>query len=222
MGLNKVPPILIYDFETGGFESQIHAVTEFAGIFIDGDTLEEICRYEAVLKPYHPDLLYTPEALKASNMTMEIINNGIDFKTFTRDFTTFLRKGAIHSGEKYKPIVGGHNIVFDNPFMQQLFHHMGKKIQEFLNCKEDFYGNWYPKYVDSLTWAMIAYPELLSHKLGECVIHSGAELVNAHRAMTDVKGNGNLFEKFFKNLRGTGNVVVDTAEKTLYREAFKF
>lgn len=224
--MNKVPPILVMDFETGGLESQINPVTEFAGIFLYGDTLEEICRYEAILQPYNPELIYDPGALKATNITMEMLQAGVDFKTFAKDFWNFLRKGNIHSHVKFRPILAGHNIDFDIPFLQQLLHQMGKKMADVLGGKEDFWGHFQPKKFDTLPLSMIAWANeiMIDHKLGTCVQKAGFELVNAHRAMADVKANADLLKFFINNLRGKNNSagLEEVIQTTAFRETFKF
>lgn len=220
----KTSPIIVLDFETGGFESRQNAVTEFAGICIDGDTFEEIARYEAIIAPYSDDLLYNPDALKATNISMKQINEGIDFKTFTKEFLSFLKKCNIYSHVKYRPIIAGHNVTFDIAFLQQLFFHMGKKIEQYIACKDDYNGNQQPKYFDTQMLAMSRWGNdetMLRHTLTDCVSKIGEEIVNAHRAMNDVEATLTLLLSFLKSLRNEGAVNSGVVEESP-REKFKF
>lgn len=221
----KTPNILIFDYETGGFDPQANAVTEFAGIIIDGETLEEVSRYEAVLKPYSDDLLYDPKALEFTGISMEQINTGVDFKTFSKDYLQFLKRGQSHAHAKYKTILVGHNVPFDIGFKQQLFYYMGKKIEDYVATGKDFYGNSYPKYFDTLPLAQIkwANEEMMSHKLTDCALKVGIEIVNAHRAMNDVIATKDVFINFIKSLRDDGKATKELVEvETRFRKTFKF
>ncbi len=220
---HKTLPITLLDFETGGFDAKTNAVTEVAAITFDSETFEEIARYEAILKPYNDDLLYDPQALQVTGITMEMINNGVDFKTFSKEFIAFLKKSNVHSHPKYRPVLAGHNIAFDVPFLQQLLYFIGKKVDEFFNSHSDYFGNPYPKTLDTLPLAMIKWPDMMKHTLGECIQKSGFELVHAHRAMNDVKSNVELLKTFIQSLRNNSvGSVLSVEEERPFRELFKF
>lgn len=224
----KTPPIVINDWETGGFSSNTNAVTEYAAIAIDGDTLEELGRYEAVIAPYDNDLLYDPVALEVTGMSMSLIKGGVPFKEFMKGKKAFLKKIAIYSGPKYKPIMAGHNIPFDINFSQQVFLKDGSKIQDYFACNQDHFGNYYPKYIDTFTLALMRWGNdetMTNHKLTDCVHKIGEEIVNAHRAMNDVEANTTLLINNIKQLRNLGATVAESIESTTgvrFRENFKF
>jgi DNA polymerase III epsilon subunit-like protein len=220
---NKTAPICLLDFETGGFDSKINPVVEIAAITFDGDTLEEICRYECILKPYDSELLYNPDALVANGINMDMINNGTDLKQFTSEFITFLRKSNIYTHPKFRLVLAGHNIQFDIKFLQHVFYYMNKKIQDYFNCSEDFYGNQYPHFIDTLRLAQLKWANdstMVDHKLGTCIQKAGFELINAHRAMADVKGNTDLLHYFIKELRQENTQTI--VQETRFRDKFKF
>lgn len=223
----KTPPFFITDFETGGFSSRENAITEFAAIVLDGDTLEELGRYEAIVAPYDDNLLYDPKALEATKISMSMIQSGVPFKTFMKELKAFIKRTTIHSGAKYKPIITGHNIPFDINFFQQIFEKDKSKIQDYFACNEDHFGNQYPKYIDSLTLAYLTWgndPTMISHKLTDCVHKIGEEIVNAHRAMNDVEATATLVINYVKRMReqsqNTESVAVESAPR--FRTEFKF
>lgn len=227
--LNKTAPICVLDFETGGFDPKVNAITEIAAITFDGDSLEEIARFECLLKPYDNELLYDPDALRITNISMDLLNNsGLDFKTFTNDFISFLKKSNIYSHPKYRLILSGHNIQFDIKFLQALFIRMNKKIQDFFNCSEDYYGNQYPNFIDSLRLSQILWGDdssMVDHKLNTCIQKAGFELVNAHRAMSDVIGNKDLFTYIINRMRNnisSNDSKDENKEIVRFREKFKF
>lgn len=224
--MNKMPTYVVTDWETGGFDPKGNAVTEFAAIAINGDTLEEIARYEAMIAPYDDELLYDPKALEVTKISMSMIQSGIPFKTFMKEKKAFLKKVAIHTGAKYKPIMVGHNIVFDIGFTQQVFKKDGSKVQDYYACQEDYFGNHYPKYLDTLNLAYLRWGNdetMISHKLTDCVHKIGEEIVDAHRAMNDVEATTTLFVDMIKKIRNQGNAVEAAIElPTRFREEFKF
>lgn len=225
--MNKVPTILIMDLETGGFDPRVNAVTEFAGIGINGETFEEIARFEAIIAPYSDELLYEPDALRITNISMEQIKAGMNFKTFTKEFCSFLKKINIHTHQKYRTILAGHNIVFDISFLQQLFFYMGKNLADYVACSTDYYGNSQPKYFDTLPLSMIRWGKdesMIKHSLSDCISKIGNEIVNAHRAMNDVIGNKDLLIEFLQSMRNenqhkTGDQII---VEQRFRETFKF
>jgi len=168
-------------------------------------------------------LIYEPDALSFTGISMEMLNKGIDFKTFSKEFPAFLKKSNPHSHPKYRTIIAGHNVTFDVPFLQQLMFFMGKKIEDYFNSYVDYYGNQQPKVFDTLQLTMIKWPEMLKHTLADGINKAGFELVQAHRAMNDVKANVELLKVFIKSLKNEGMTMADViSEERPFREIFKF
>ena len=215
--MNKSFPLLVCDFETGGFDCRTNAVTEFAGIIIDSTTFKELARYEVIFKPYDDTLLYDPEALSKTNINTTQLEAGTDLKTFKKEFTTFLKQGKIYKGEKYKMVMAGHNIGFDVGFMQQICAKANIPILDYLAGSVDYYGNPQLKLMDTLDLAIQAYaPDdtMLSHTLSDCAAKIGEELVNAHRAMNDVQATVKVIVNLIQRLRASGIDVATVMEAT--------
>ena len=62
--IKDIPVVFVFDFETGGLECQIHAVTQIAVHAIRLDTFETIGRFVKYIHPYpYPYLLFVPALL---------------------------------------------------------------------------------------------------------------------------------------------------------------
>ena len=68
---------ICFDIETGGLSADKNPITEFAMIVYDCQTLQEKFRFETFIKPYD-NLVYEPEALKHTGITLEMLKDGID------------------------------------------------------------------------------------------------------------------------------------------------
>lgn len=213
---------IILDFETGGFESQSKAVTEFAGLSITGDTLQEITQYEAILKPYHPELEYDQQALRSTGITMEMLDAGLDLKSFGKEFLKFIKDSTPQGGEAHKPVIVGHNVQFDIAFLQQLFHYIKADMSKYLQGRTDFYGNFYPEYINTITLSKLKWGNepVSSYKLADCVGRSGCELINAHRAMNDVKSTRDLL-LYFINLYREQQIADSSSEELITSNRFR-
>lgn len=227
--MNKSFPLLICDFETGGLNCRVNAITEFAGIIIDTTTFQEIARYDAILQPYDKSLLYEPDALAHTNINMSQLEAGVDLKTFKKDFLAFLKKGKIYKGEKFQMVMAGHNILFDAGFMQHLFHYLNADILTYLAGDIDFFGNPQLHLLDTMKLAIQTWAEdetMLGHTLTDCVNKIGDELVNAHRAMNDVQATVGLVVDLLKRLRRQGvsieQAMTGNNQQLRFREQFKF
>jgi DNA polymerase III alpha subunit (gram-positive type) len=205
---------VVYDLETGGFDSEKVAITEIAMIAIDGQSLEEIERYTTFIKPY-ADLGYDQQALKATGITMDMIHSGKDAKVVATEVNDFLKRQGTAMNKK--PILCGHNIVkFDNPFLRKLLGLYRKDLDKIIN-KDMF--------MDTMWFSRMRMPydqdDFGKHSLGVACSREGIEVIDAHRAMNDTAANARLVVSYLKHLRGKGENVVKQ-EKHSYRETFKF
>lgn len=206
---------IVYDIETGGFGVDKVAITEVALIALNGETLEEIERYETLIQPYG-DLGYGKEAEAITGITMDMLMaDGKPAKQVVKEVNDFIvRQGT---GRITKPILCGHNIRdFDNPFMIKLF---GLYRKDFLKIVS-------PAVLDTM-WMSRMKTSALTDEFGkhnhtDACARAGVELFDAHRAMPDTAANAELVKSYLKALRGAGEAVVVKKEEHEYREEFKF
>jgi DNA polymerase III alpha subunit (gram-positive type) len=159
-------------------------------------------------------LLHDWGALDYTNTTHEKINEGIDSRDLVSRLCDEFTKANTGNGYTTKPILLGHNVVFDISFLQWLFVFHKKDLSKYLDGKTDGYGNFQPTYIDTLNMARQRWyhEPMANYKLGTCCEKAGVELVDAHEAMADVNATVELFHYFTHSLRngsaGTGETQV--------------
>lgn len=215
---NKSPQnannFIVFDFETGGLDSNKNPVTEIALISLEGGNLEIIESYQSLIAKYDDTLFYDPRAEKVSGISEDlIISEGVDIKTVAQQTLQFLKNANTRQEKNagLKPILVGHNVAFDIDFLHHLFHYgLGKDYQkqmkDVLHGREDRFGNFQPSYID--TWS-VCKPwfqddkELTDYKLSTVAEKLGVDLNNAHRAMNDVVSTVEVLRRYLINLRSS-------------------
>jgi len=224
---------IVFDLETGGFSEHKNPICEIAMIAIDGETLKERGRYEAIIAPYNDTLIYEPSALKVNGLTMKKIEGGRQAKDVIKDITDFAKE---HKSGSKKPVLVGHNIgnSFINPNKLRKKNIRGaieggdatkaskimadsmktegfdiKFLSKFLmEFNKDILSSFEARNVDTLWMAKNIWfnaSEMANFKLGTCCEAIGVRLSNAHSAMPDTEANAKLFVHFMKKARGEDN-----------------
>lgn len=165
---------------------------------------------------------YQQEALTYSGITMDTLyNQGVDLKEIARDVIEFGKRATLTNGRQTKPVLVGQNITFDIGFVQQLMCYAGlmKEFEKVFVGSYDFYGNFQPKYIDTIDLGRLAFandPTMTSYKLELIAERLGIELDDAHDAGADVTATLNVAivcSNRLRNNSGTG-VNLQRAEKT--------
>lgn len=205
---------IIFDFETGGLDSNINPVTEIAVMTIKGGDLTLIESYQQLIAPYSDSLIYDLKAEKVSGISKELVQSEGASITQVAEQTFQIMKNANMSQAKtpgLKPILVGHNVQFDIDFLHHLFYYgfgkdYQKQMKEILHGREDRFGNFQPSYID--TWSVCKSwfqndNELLDYKLATVSEKLGVDLNNAHRAMNDVISTTEVLRRYLINLRSS-------------------
>src|SRR5690606_40439964 len=113
---------------------------EFAGIVLDGVTLEEKVRYDNLIQPYDDTLKYDPGVLNMHGITLEeCVEKGIPLKQLVKDMCELFLEGK--NGSKYqKPILVGHNAGYDVPFLEDLFERCNVDLSKYVEGWYDRHG----------------------------------------------------------------------------------
>lgn len=219
-------PFIIFDFETGGLDPNKNAVTEIAMLCVDGVKLQEVGRYESYIKPYLME--YEDNALKYTGLTLELLERkGKELSVVVEELTKAIdewREKTDTTSHTKKPILVGHNVLFDIGFMQAIMKATGYDYTRYFSTSDKNFGTKrHIHYIDTvvisrMTWA--ADPTMTSFNLTSCVNKAGLELVDAHKAMNDVVATKELFVNFVNRLRNDNGE--DINNKVRVRDEFTF
>lgn len=244
---------LVLDFETGGRKCQDCAVTQISVHAIRLDNFEVIGKFNKYIYPYQyqdisskPKLKrpkskydieedaqqtkYEDEALEHSHITMDMLYNyGENLKSVSLEFIEFCKSCTFNVKQNCKPIIIGQNILFDLGFLQQMLVYSGlwKEFTKIVRGSTDFWGNFQPSYIDTITLAQLAMshePGVTSWALGNLCEILGIDLNDAHNADADVTATFEVLKVLTSRMRneadgGSSTFVETKKEKT--RDHFK-
>lgn len=243
---------IVLDFETGGLDCTRCACTQIAMQAVRLDTFEVLGRYVNYIAPYDKQPLggvpkrkvlktrreveqentaesmdYEPGALNYTDITMELLRSrGVALKQVAAEVIDFVRRHTLNKGPRYKPVLIGQNIPFDIGFLQQMMAYAGlqKEFAQAFAGTTDFYGNFQPHYLDSITLARLclaAEPDITSYKLEFVAERLGIELDDAHDADADVTATRQIVVQCGRRLRQ--NEGADVAQQRIpkTRDHFK-
>ena len=230
------------DFETGGLDPSKHGITEIGISSFRLDDFKEIIHYQAYIKPYdkvdlkkrvvkkaeRPEpvrMEYEEKALEYTNISMEMLEEkGAELKLVADEAFEMVKKTNVDKGRSTKPFLVGQNIQFDIGFLQQLAAFTGHDLSKYFDGKVDFYGNFYPAYMDTLMLSRAYFAtndKVTSHKLELVADELGIELVAAHSALDDTYASNEVCQQYLRLMRsGTGDLAGEDVERV--RDHFKF
>lgn len=242
---------IVLDFETGGLDCTTCACTQIALQAVRLDTWQLLDRYARYIAPYNREALgggprrkvlrtrreqalaveaepmrYEQAALDITGITLEQLRReGVDLKTVATEVIAFAARNTLSKGPQYKPVLIGQNIAFDIGFLQQMISYAGltKEFAQTFAGSVDFYGNFQPRYIDTLDLGHVAFahdPSVGSYKLEIIAERLDVELTDAHDADADVTATRDIAAVYAARLRSGGGVALtQQAEKT--RRHFK-
>lgn len=246
---DKVYTAVVLDFETSGLDCSRCACTQLAMKTVRLDTWEVTGTFNRFIVPYckqnigaskrkvlrpkrelqspQAELMdYEDAALDYTAITMDMLRErGGGLEEVAKEALDFIAKGTLSKGAQYKPFFLGQNIAFDIGFFQQMMNYAGitKEFEKTVSGAKDFYGNFQPHYIDTITLARLAMagdPTMVSYKLELLCERLGIELSDAHDADADVTATLNVAMTLAGRMRtGTGTAVQIGVQKT--RKHFK-
>lgn len=182
---------LIYDLETGGLDSKLCAITQFAGIVIDPESYKILDELSFYVLPY--EKRYEEQALKVTGISIaKLKKEGVELKDGLIAIKKFVEKNSVTKGEKGIPIAVGHNLVFDIRFLRESFKEIG------LNY-DDVFGLYFE---DTMMMAKKYLKEKnQSYSLSTVCKTLGVNIEGAHNALVDVKATSEVFKYFSDSLQ---------------------
>lgn len=230
----KIRSLLVIDVETGGLDkkdrhhAQLFPVTEFAGVGLDGISLEEIpYSYDNYVHPYDAALIYSEEASTVTGITRALCEEkGIPLRDLVNDIVTLITTANLHNSKSARPILVGHNVQFDINFLVDIFRRAEVDLSNLLAGERDASGNWYPHFIDTITLAQQCWGEITDtdtkFNLGACCRKAGIDHIDAHRAMNDVVATADLLRYFVARLRSGESVTMNNGQATVHRQKFEW
>lgn len=222
----KINSILCFDFETGGLDCKKNPITEFAGILLNGATLEEMVRYDNLVKPYDNSLIYEAKAAELTGITREMCEKqGIPLKQLVDDIISLFEEGNSITGKFVKVILVAHNSPFDIPFLIEIFRRAGKDLSKYVVGSFDSEGNFIPYQIDTIAdckrmWGDITESDT-KFTLEACCEKAGIQLYDAHRAINDTSSLADLYRYITTRMR-TGGTEVSVQDGVVSKHRIKF
>lgn len=213
----KLNNFIVLDCETGGLDrkNQEHArlvpMTEIAAIGVSADNFHEFGRYVSKLKGqyvgeeyvgYDPDLIYQPEALKFTGVTIaKLEKEGKSVKEVVTGLVEVFAMSKTGS-HLHKPVIVGHNVTYDIPFIQHLFDLGKQDLGKYLSGWKDHKGTFHPHFVDTMWLSRKKWAEEgMKHNLGALCERLGVDLFDAHGALADTVATLECFKKLTTSFR---------------------
>lgn len=230
----KINSYVLIDFETGGLDkkkrlhSQNYPITEVAVLAINGVTLDEIVRYDNLIKPYDVKLIYDPEAARATGITKEMCEkDGVPLRKIVEDLCVVFGEANLHKSKIARPILVAHNWNFDRQFLQDIFRRAGVDLSLYVSGDPDHYGNFIPDGIDTIMLCKMLQAEITDtdtkFKLQDCCERASVDFIDGHRAMNDVESMTDLFRYLAVRLRsGASDVRVQDGRVSVHRRVFEW
>lgn len=241
----KVANYIVFDVETGGLDKkkQEHAkhfpITEIAMITLRGDNLEELDRIHKYIKGIkkqvdteddnieksyvgYQGLVYQRQALQfTGNTVQKLEEKGENWKQVASDIADFLKESNLGS-HLHKPILVGHNVTYDIPFLQRLLESNGVDLSKLVAGYKDYNGEFHCSFIDTM-WLSRLHTgvEGEKHNLQVCCDRMNIDLFDAHTAIEDTQSTADLFKKYALNVRTEGRSRSEEGVSK-YRDKFKF
>lgn len=251
MNGGKVDNYVVMDFETTGLNFSYCPAIELGAQIINPDTLQEVARISEFIKPtdtskikivpntfsfvkdgvlpknvYTDECYYSQGALDTHGITIDTLEQkGVDWKVLAKQFYDLVLSTRCTKSAWSKPILVGHNLRFDIPFLIDWFNHAKLDPSKIFQGDKDYYGNWQPFVLDTIHLSRARWSENTVFTLSACAEASGVEVVDAHRAIADVVVTSQIFTQDLLLMRSKGGVATSKSEQPKVektRRTFKF
>jgi len=210
---------IVFDCETGGLSPKRNPITEIALIACEFGTFKEINRFETFVRPY-ADLVIEEKALEMTNITLKEINQGIDYKELVKLLIQFFQLSTPRGGKgnRFYPILVGHNVSFDIGFVKEIFQFAGRNLHDYVASNNEEVDR-----ICTLKLSKAKWIDNGKYNLEACCKRAGITLTDSHRAMADVAATKKLVEILLKPVikNAKGEVEEETNGVQEFRKQFE-
>lgn len=192
--------LIICDVETGGMDEKLHPITQITMEVVDPHAFQTLHYFETFVKPYN-NLAVEPEALQASRVTMQQVNDGCETNALMKGMLAVFKVANKSGKDTTNPYFVGHNFGFDMRFLNAFFVYKNQNLFD------------YVQRVPFDTLAMMKLYEGNSLKSSEnqkynltaCCERMDITIRNQHGSGADVQATKNLFIKLVQIQRNNAN-----------------
>lgn len=203
-----------FDVETGGFEPTQNPIVQIAMVAMDGNTLDEIDRYETFIKPYD-NLVLTKGSFETHHLSPTDIENGLSKKDAQNEIASFLNRNSVSRNMGKRPIMVAHNANFDMKFLRHLFESSNKPFSDRKG------GIVHDQAICTMVMGKMFIPNIKSLALESLCDVLEVELGRAHHAMYDTVACADVFRKLTLLMRH-GEIKTSSSKVKKKRETFQF
>ena len=170
-----------------------------------------------LIKPYKlsdgTELEYHPKALEVHGIEIsETKEKGSSTKQVVKEVIAFLldKQVRVANHPTSRPILCGHNVMFDVGFLQELFRVEGKELSDYVLSNNGEIIVWDTQQIAEQLWND-AEDKDIKYSLTECFTRAGLGEFMAHRALPDVRSTLELLKWIVGAMRSGGDP--DSGEK---------
>lgn len=191
--------IIVYDFETGGVDPEIHEAIQIAGKAYDFKSLKEVLgepgQFESLMRPLDFDKL-EDKALEINGKTRDQLKKAPDQAMVWKAFQKWVCNFNPRKNKWDAPIPAGKNIRnFDSKFVDSLnAKHFGPKPPVLFNTH-------YSMDMDDMLLHWFNDSELENFKMDTVRDYTGMRTDGAHDALVDVRQTGEFIMRFLRFYR---------------------
>ena len=209
--MGKKSKLITFDFETGGLNKDENPVMELAIVVTDQFEFEELTTWTTLIKPYKDEsgneLKIEKKALDVHGISVsDCESKGVLIKDMV-DGVIEICKSFTPKGDRgiNRPILCGHNVVFDIGFLRKAFLICGKDLSDYVNQNNGEIVYW-----DSMQMTCQAFNIKEDSEIGISLGESlklcglGGTLTLAHRALPDTRATAKLIKHLVGRIRSEG------------------
>jgi DNA polymerase-3 subunit epsilon len=204
--------LVVFDLETGGLVPAKNPIMEIGVVTLDQKTLQEELQYETLIKPYYglnnQELAYDPRAIEVHGIEpSRTIREGKDAAVVVESLIKLFKQLKVPRDTRgiHKPILCGHNVVFDVAFLRYLFSLVREDLSNYVLSNNGEIIVWDTMQMATILWSN---DESAKFNLGACCERAGLGNFLAHSALADTKTTAELLKYFLESFRGNGKTVV--------------